>query len=81
MRDPAASEAVERREFLRAALRYTALTGIAGVVATAVARRAPLNGPACGGSGICGGCSFLEGCKETRAADTRQKEVRRGEQP
>jgi hypothetical protein len=78
---PAASAPVERREFLRAALRYTALTGIAGVVATAVARKAPLNGPACGGSGICGGCSFLGGCKETRAADTRQKAGHREAQP
>lgn len=81
MRAPDLSEPVERREFLRSALRYTALTGIAAIVASAVARRAPLNGPACGGTGVCGGCSFLGGCKETRAAETRQQETRRGEMP
>ena len=75
------SPPLERREFLRSALRYTTLTGIAGIVASAVARRAPLNGPACGGSGICGGCSWLSGCGETRAAAVRQTEAQRGELP
>lgn len=72
MRSPNASESADRREFLRSALRYAGLTGIAGIAATMVARRAPLNGPACGGTGVCGGCSSLAGCKETRAAVARQ---------
>ena len=71
MRPIAASDLVERREFLRSALRYSALAGVAGVVASAVARRAPLNGPACGGTGICGGCAALGGCQAPRAASAR----------
>ncbi len=74
------SPSVERREFLRGALRYATLTGIAGVAA-ALARRAPLNGPACGGQGICGGCSFLGGCQETRAAAARQDGNLNGDSP
>ena len=76
-----ASEPVERREFLRSALRYAALTGMAGVVASAVARRAPLNGPACDDTGICGNCSQLSGCQETRAAAARQNETLSGDSP
>ena len=78
MRASVASEPLKRREFLRSALRYTALTGIAGVAASAIARRAPLNGPACGGQGICGDCTHLAGCGETRAAAERESVERAG---
>jgi hypothetical protein len=80
MRPIESSQPVERREFLRGALRYAALTGIAGVAA-AVARRAPLNGPACGGQGVCGGCCHLGGCPETRAAAARQGDNSNGDLP
>jgi hypothetical protein len=72
MRPHHASESADRREFLRSAVRYAGLTGIAGIVAAMVARRAPLNGPACGGTGVCGGCASLNGCQESRAAAARQ---------
>lgn len=72
MSTPDARESTDRREFLRSALRYAGLAGIGGVAAAMVARRAPLNGPACGGTGICGGCNALASCKETRAAAARQ---------
>ena len=75
------SESVRRREFLRSALRYAALTGVAGVVATAVARRAPLNGPGCGGSGCCEGCSLLVGCGEARAIDAKKARQQSEEKP
>lgn len=76
-----ATEPVERREFLRGTLRVAALAGLAGVVASAIARRAPLNGPACGGSGTCGGCAQLSGCPETRAAAARTHLNRNGDSP
>jgi len=81
MRPSDSSEPLDRREFLRSAFRYTALAGVAGVVATAVARRAPLNGPACGGTGVCGGCSLLGGCQETKAAVARQRSNLSGDSP
>lgn len=81
MPTPDASESTDRREFLRSALRYAGLAGIGGVAAAMVARRAPLNGPACGGTGICGGCSSLAGCKETRAAAARQGTKALGDSP
>ncbi len=71
-------ERFQRREFLRSTLRYAALTGVAGVVAAAIARRAPLNGPACGGQGICGGCEHLTGCGESRAATQRERTEKAG---
>lgn len=71
MRPFEASETAQRREFLRRALRYAALTGCAGLAAAAVARRAPLTGPSCGGTGICGDCGKLLRCPETQAEAAR----------
>jgi hypothetical protein len=51
-----------RREFIRDALRYSVLVGLGAIVASAVARRAPLGGAACPGSGECSGCSLAAGC-------------------
>jgi hypothetical protein len=81
MRPANSSAPTDRREFLRGAFRYTALAGIAGLAASAIARRAPLNGPGCGGTGICGGCSLLSGCQETKAASARSHPNLRGDSP
>jgi hypothetical protein len=60
-----------RREFLRSALRYSALAGIAGLVASA-ARRSALNGAACTRARFCEACSQFSGCDKNQAETTRQ---------
>jgi hypothetical protein len=62
-----------RREFLRVALRYSVLAGLAAIAASAVARRAPLAGAACPGSGECSGCALAAGCSLPRTAGAGAK--------
>lgn len=65
--NPAAPDS-SRRDFFHAALRYSALTGLGALVASAVARRGPLAGSVCPGSGECRRCTLATDCTRPRTA-------------
>lgn len=69
---PSSSSDTDRREFLRRALRFSALTAMAGLVASAVARRDSVVGRACEQQRLCNGCWKLPNCNESQAKAARE---------
>ena len=65
---PQTHEQAPRREFIRDAIRYSALTGLGALVASALIRRAPLTGSVCPGSGECLRCTLAAGCTRPRTS-------------
>lgn len=67
---PSESHPSDRREFLRGAVRYAALGGIAALVA-AGARRGSLAAPNCPRARFCDACARFAGCDKDQARATR----------
>jgi hypothetical protein len=66
MQPPAHIDA-NRREFLRSALRYATLSGLAGIGAAAA-----LNGQICRRENSCTACWKFSGCDQSQAEAARQ---------
>lgn len=60
-----------RRQFLRDALRYTVLGGLA-VIGGKLAARPHAAGQVCISAGICGGCAAFEDCGLPNALSAKQ---------
>lgn len=68
---PSESSHADRREFLRGAVRFAALGGIAAMVAAA-ARRGGITRATCTRARYCEACTQFAGCDKDQAIATRQ---------
>lgn len=68
---PSESHPSDRREFLRGAVRYAALGGIAALIA-AGARRGSFARPGCTRARFCQSCAQFAGCDKDQAQATRR---------